>query len=117
MARTSTESYFLDWIRRFRRPFLLLVLVILGLFVVVPQIALVDSDDDGITDLLAIAIGAGPLAHPLSSKRSVAPRLNSHSAGAAAPDTIQHRTLGTGRADPVVHYGYPVLALLCLLRC
>jgi hypothetical protein len=117
MGRTSTTNSFLDWIRRFRRPFLRLVLVTLGLFVIVPQMALVDSDNDGITDLSAIAIAATPIAHPsISARKDQAPK-NSHNTVALAPDAIQSNPLANDKSDSVFHDGHSVLALLCLLRC
>jgi hypothetical protein len=117
MGRTSTTNCFLDWIRRFRRPFLPLVLVTIGLFVIVPQMALVDSDNDGITDLSAIAIGATPIAHPsISARKDQAPK-NSHNTVALASVAIQSRPLENVKSDPILHDGHSVLASLCLLRC
>jgi hypothetical protein len=79
--------------------------------------ALVDSDDDGITDLSAIAIGATPIAYRSISARKDQPPQDSHDTVALASDAIQSRTLGNDKSDPVIHDGHSVLASLCLLRC
>jgi len=94
-----------------------LVFVAIFLFVMVPQLPLVDSDDDGITDLSAIVIGASPIAHSSSSTGKDERRRNSLIAVAPASNAIQHRPFTTDRADPIFHDCHSVLASLCLLRC
>ena len=117
MARTSRANCSLDCIARFRRPFLPLLFVAICLSAVVPQIALVDSDDDGITDLSAIAIGASLIAHPTTETGRDQRSLNGHTIVALAPEAIRHLTIGTAKAEPAFRYRHSVLASLCLLRC
>ena len=118
MAVTSTTRYLLNWIKRLRRPFLLLVLVTIALFVMVPQTVLVDSDDDGIPDVPAIAVGATPIVDRSSSTGKDERPQNSQNAGTFASGAIEFYHLAIDRSNRVFHdETNSLLASLCLLRC
>jgi len=116
MEARSTPRHLLDWMRRLHRPFLILVLVPIALFVMAPQMALVDSDDDGITDLSAIAIGAS-IAYPSSSTCKDQRPYNSHETVILPSDATQSRCLGTAKSEALFPDGHSVRTSLCLLRC
>jgi hypothetical protein len=103
--------------KRFHRPFLLVGLVALSLFVMVLQMSLVDADDDGGPDLPAIAICTTPITHQSSSTRKDERPQNSHNTVALASDAIQFRHLGTDKSDPVFQDGRSILQSFCSLRC
>lgn len=117
MGATPTTRYFFDRIKRFRRPFLLLAIVTVALFVMVPQMALVDTDNDGITDLSAIAIGATHIAGPSGSKRKDDRPQNSHTTVALALVATQLHHLEADESDCVSHNGRSILQSFCSLRC
>jgi|SRR5271166_4777094 len=117
MGAMSTTRYFLDWIKQLRYSVLFLGLLAVALFVMVPQMASVDSDDDGIPDLPAIAIGASPIAHPSSSARK-------NSRLQKTPDSVVLALVVTGphhleanKSDFVSHDGRSILQSFCLRRC
>lgn len=117
MVRMSRASFSLDRISRFYRAFLSLLFLAICLFAVVPQMALVDSDDDGLTDLSAIVIGAGLVVHPTSPTCEDERSLNSRITVASALDANWHLPFGINEADPIFRDRHSVLASLCLLRC
>jgi hypothetical protein len=118
MAKTSrAKCSFLDWIGRLRRPFLPLLFGLICVFAVSPQMALVDTDDDGITDLSAIAIGASLISHPTSETGRDQRSLDYYTIVALAPDVIRRLSFSTEKADPIFRDRHSVLASLCMLRC
>ena len=117
MTARSTPKYFLHWVKRFRRPFLRLVLVTIALFVIVPQMSLVDSDDDGIPDLPAIAVAANSIAVPSSSTRKDSGPQKIHNNVVRALVATQSHHLEADKSDCVVPDGRSVLQSSCALRC
>jgi len=117
MARASRANFPLDWISRFRCTFLPLLFLDICLFAVVPQLTLVDSDDDGITDLSGIVIGASLLTHPTNSTARNERTLYSHTTVATTSDTIGHLPFGAEKANLIFRDPHLVLASLSLLRC
>jgi hypothetical protein len=80
--------------------------------------ALVDTDDDGITDLSAIAIAASLIAHPTSETARDQRSLNGRTIVALAPGAIRHFPSRADEADhPIFRDRHSVLVSLCLLRC
>lgn len=102
---------------RFQRPFLLVGLVALSLFVMVPQMSLVDDDDDGGPDLAAIAVVKRPISGPSNCARKDEWPQISHNTVALASDAIQFRPLGADRSDPILPDSRSILQSFCLLRC
>jgi hypothetical protein len=118
MTARSTPKDFLHWVKRFRRPFLRLVLVTIALFVIVPQMSSVDSDDDGIPDLpTAIAIAANSIAVPSSSTRKDSGPQKIHNTVVLALAATQSHHLEADKSDCVFHDGRSVLQSSCALRC
>ena len=118
MRRTSRANYFLDRIGRFRRPFLPVLLVVICVFAVVPNMVLVDTDGDGITDLSAVAVGASLIAHPTSDAGRHQRALNDYTIVALARDVMRRFPFRADEADhPSLHHRHPVQASLCLFRC
>jgi hypothetical protein len=78
---------------------------------------LVDTDDDGVNDLTAIAIGTSILVHPTRLTGRDERTLNNDTAVAAASDAIRHLPRGTDQLVPSIRDRHSVLASLCLLRC
>jgi len=117
MGLTPKTKFLLDWVKRSRLTFLRLVLVAVAMFVIVPQMASVDSDDDGIPDLPAIAIGANSIVVPsrFTRKDSGAREIRNR-AGLALIATQPHQ-LEADRSDCTVHDGRSTLQSSCTLRC
>jgi hypothetical protein len=103
--------------KRFRRPFLRLVLVTIALFVSVPQMSSVDSDADGIPDIPAIAIAANSIAVPSSSTRKDSGPQKIHNTVVLALAATQSHHLEADKSDCVFHDGRSVLQSSCALRC
>jgi len=116
MARTSRAPLTLDWISRFRRPFLSLLFLAICLFAVLPQFASVDSDDDGITDLSAIVIGTSLFANPAGSAHKDERLLNSYITVASTSDANWRLPSGTNDAGLIFLDRHSILASLCVLR-
>jgi hypothetical protein len=117
MTARPTPRYFLHWTKRFRRPFLRLLLVTIALFVIVPQMSSVDSDEDGIPDLPAIAMAANSIGVESSSTRKDSgPQEIQGTVVFALAATLSHRLEGD-RSDRVFHDGRSVLQSSCALRC
>ncbi len=76
--------------------------------------ALVDSDDDGIIDLSAIAMGASLFVYPTSSTGGDERALKSRTTVALASDANWHILFGTNEAGPSFGDHH---SSLCLLRC
>lgn len=117
MEVTFTTTYFLDWMERFRLPFLRLLLVTIALFVMVPQMALVDSDDDGIPDLPAIGIGANPIAGRSSSTRKDSSPQEIQNTVVLALVAARPHQLEADKSDFALHDGRSILQSSCSLRC
>ena len=117
MTARSTPKYFLHWMKRSCRPFLRLLLVTIALFVIVPQMSPVDSDDDGIPDLPAIAIAAGSIAVPSSSPRKVSGPQEIRNTVVLALAATQSHHLEADKSDCVFRDSRSVLQPSCALRC
>ena len=117
MARTFSASFAPNQRGQFRCLFLRLLFVVICLSAVVPQMALVDTDDDGITDLSAVVIGTSLIVHPTSETGRNQRSLNGHTIVVFAPDAIRNLPFGTANAEPTFRYRHSALASLCLLRC
>ncbi len=116
MGARSISDGFLDWMKRLHRPFPLLVLVPV-LFVMIPQMALVDSDEDGILDLPVITICTTHIADPSSSTRKDSRTQKSHNTVVPAVVATQPQHLEADSSDFVFHHGRAILQAACLLRC
>lgn len=101
---------------RFQRLSLLVGLVVLSLLVMVPRMSLVDDDDDGDPDLVAIAVVKSPISESNCARKDERPQ-DSHNTVALASDAIQFRPLGADRSDPILPDSRSILQSFCLLRC
>jgi len=117
MGLMSKARFLLDRMKRFHRPFLRLVLVAVALFVIVPQMASVDSDGDGVPDLPAIASGVTPIAVRSSSTRKDSGPQEIHSTPAPALVATQPRHPEADKSDCAAHDGRSTLQSSCTLRC
>jgi hypothetical protein len=116
MGLTPKTKFILDWMSRFP-PFLRLVLVAIALLVTVPQMAAIDSDDDGISDLPAIAMGANCILVPSRfTRKDLAPReINSRAGLALIATRPQH--LEADKSGYAVHDVRSTHRSSCTLRC
>ena len=117
MGLTPKMKFLLDWMKRVRLPFLRLVLVAVAMFVIVPQMASVDSDDDGIPDLPAIAIGANPIVVPSGSARKDSGPQKVHNRVVLALIATQPHHPEADKSACVRHDGRSTLRSSCTLRC
>ncbi len=113
----STPKGFLNWMKRLHRPFLLVGLMAITLFVMVPQTSLVDDDDDGGLDVLTIATVRNHTSDLSSSTRKNQRLQNIHNTVALALVANRPRHLRTDKIDLVFRDGRPILQSFCALRC
>jgi hypothetical protein len=116
MGARSTSKCFLNWMKRLHRPFLLVGLVAITLFVMVPQTGLVDDNDESGPDVLTVATVRNH-ASDFSSTSRKNQRLDIHNTVVLALVAPQPSHLGTDKSDFVFHDGRAILQSFCSLRC
>jgi hypothetical protein len=93
------------------------VLFAVALFVIVPQMASVDSDDDGTPDPPAIAIGANSIAVPSRFTRKDSGAQKVHNSAVLTLIAAQPHHPEGDKSDCVRHNGRSTLQSSCTLRC
>jgi hypothetical protein len=116
MGARSTSKCFLNWMKRLHRPFLLVGLVAITLFVMVPQMGFVDDDDCG-PDVLTTATVRNHTSAFSSSTRKNQRLQDIHNTVVLALVAAQPRHPGTDKSDFVFHDGRAILQSFCSLRC